>query len=146
MGRAILGVILGYLAMVVVVVVSFTALQFGLGTEKVFKPASYEASSMFLACAIVISVIAAVIGGLACAAIARRPKPVLALAIVVLVLGAINAATHMNVRATEPRLGNISPMEAAQRATQPAWYLWSLPVIGAVGALIGGRLKKPAAV
>ena len=144
MGRAILGVILGYAAMFVVVAASFTALQLGMGTERVFRPGSYEASSLFLACAVVLSLIAAVVGGLVCAAIARRVGPTRALAVVVLVLGVLNAVMNMNKPLPGPRVGDITPFEAAQKATQPAWYLWSLPVIGAAGCLIGAGLKKPA--
>ena len=143
MGRAILGVILGYLAMFVVVAVAFTTMHLGLGTERVFRPGSFEASPLFLVCAVVVSLAAAILGGLVCASIARAPKPPVVLAGIIFVLGVLSAGMSMSKPAAGPRTGDITPMEAAMRATQPQWYSWSLPVIGAAGCMIGARLRKP---
>jgi len=35
-------------------------------------------------------------------------------------------------------------MEAMQNATQPAWVPFTFPILGAVGVLIGGKLRRSA--
>jgi len=141
--RAILSVIAGYFVMAIIVVVCFTALQLGLGTERVFQPGSYQASPLFLAAAVFISIAAAIAAGWVCAAIARTARPPKALAIVVVVLGVFSAVAQMTAPDPGPRTGDISPFEAAGKGQQAAWYSWSLPIIGAAGVLAGARLKGP---
>lgn len=142
MGRSILAVVLGYLAMFVAIAISFTALQFGLGTETVFKPNSYEASGIFLAAAIGISFVVAVLGGLVCRLIQPTGRAPVALAVLVLVLGVAMALASSSAPAPGPRPGDISPFEAAKQARQPAWYSWSIPFIGAAGIMLGATLRR----
>lgn len=140
--RAILSVIIGYIVMAIIVAIAFTIMQLALGTESVFKPASWEPSTLFVACALVISIIAAIVGGLVCAAIARTGTPVKALAGIVLVIGLISAALQMSLPAPGPRPAEVSPMDSASNARSPMWYNFTLPFIGAAGVIIGGALMR----
>jgi hypothetical protein len=47
-----------------------------------------------------------------------------------------------NARPNMIRTGNISNMEAMQRAKHPIWAPILFPFIGVAGVLIGGRLKR----
>jgi hypothetical protein len=116
-----------------------------LGAEGSFKPGSYEASNLWLTIAFVVNLVVAIIGGAVCAAIARGGKAPLALAVVVFVLGLLLAIPSMFAREANTnlvRVGNVSQMEAMQRAKEPVWVPFTFPIVGAVGVLIGGRLKR----
>jgi len=139
--RAILAVIVGYLAMAVTVFATFTGAYLILGSAGSFKPGSYEVSGTWLVLSLVLSLAAALVGGLVCRAIARSPRPVVALAGVVLVLGALSAVPIL-LRAgepPEPRTGDVSNIEAMNRARQPVWVALTLPLVGAAGVLVAGR-------
>jgi undecaprenyl pyrophosphate phosphatase UppP len=142
MVRTILAVIVAYIAMSLVVMVCFTSLQFGLGTEKVFRPASYESSTLFNMVGLLVTVVAGVVGGLVAAAIAKNPRGPLSLAILIIAVGLLMAFLNLSKPDPGPRAGDISPMEAAMKARQPDWYSFSIPFLGAAGVMIGGRLKK----
>jgi hypothetical protein len=95
--------------------------------------------------ALVASLVIAVIAGFVCAVIARGGKAPIALAIVVFALGILLAipslfANKENAKRIRP--DNISQMEAMQNATQPAWVPFTFPILGAIGALIGGKLRR----
>jgi len=140
MFKAILAVVVGYIAMAIVIIACFTALQLALGTEKVFESGSYNASMLFNMCALVISFVAAALGGIVAGAIARRMGPAKVFAAIVLVLGLVMAFGNLNKPDPGPRTGDITPFEAASKAKQPNWYAFTIPVIGAVGVLVGASL------
>ena len=145
MARAIIAVIVSYIAMFILVFLTFTCVYLILGADMAFKPASYDASNLWLAIAFAINFVIAIIGGLICAAIAKGGRAPVALAVVVFVLGmllAIPTIMGYNARPNMIRTGNVSNMEAMQRAKQPNWVPILFPFIGAAGVLIGGRLKR----
>ena len=74
MWRAILSVIAGYLAMFLFVFVSFSAAYLTMGTEGAFQPGSYEVSGLWLAVSFVLSLGAAVGGGVGIQS-DRVPRP-----------------------------------------------------------------------
>jgi hypothetical protein len=145
MARTIVGVIVGYIAMFVLVFVTFTAVFLLMGTEWSFKPASYEASNGWIAMSLIANLIIGIAGGLICAMIAKGGKGPLILAIVVFVLGlalAIPSVMAHNKNANLVRSGNVSQVEAMQNAYEPVWVPFTFPILGAVGVMIGGRLKR----
>lgn len=144
MARSIIAVIVSYVLMFVLVSLAFFAMYSVLGAEQAFNPRSWDASNRWVSIALVVSFVIAVIAGFVCALIAKGGKAPLALAIVVLALGLLLAIpsfvanqTDQGVRAYAPPL-----FEAMQKAKQPNWVPLVLPVIGAIGVLIGGKLKK----
>lgn len=74
MGRKILGVIAGYIAMALFVFILFTILYLILGTEGSFVPNSFEVSTVWIISSIILSLCAAMLGGYVCAWIAKDKK------------------------------------------------------------------------
>jgi hypothetical protein len=145
MTRSIIAVIVGYVAMFVLVFATFTCVFLLMGTDWSFKPGSFEASNRWIAMSLVANLIIGVIGGMVCASIARGGKAPMVLAIVVFALGLLLAIPSLMAHqknAGEVRTGNVSQMEAMQKANEPVWVPFTFPVIGAIGVLIGGKLKR----
>jgi hypothetical protein len=118
-----------------------------IGPDHAFKPRSYLASNRWVAISLVLIFVSAVIAGLVCAAIAKGGRAPLALAAVVVVLGllfAIPAVKKAKDNAGLARVGEVSQMEAAEKAYWPIWAPFTFPFLSAVGVLVGGRLKKRA--
>ena len=143
MGRVIGGVVVGYLVMFAIVFVTFSIAFVSMGTDKAFKPGSYDVSGLWIAVSFVLGLVAAIVGGLVCALIAPGTKAPVALAALVLVLGLLMAVPVLTAK-TEPkvRTGKVGNMEAMQNAAQPAWIALLNPVVGAVGALAGAQLRR----
>jgi hypothetical protein len=145
MARSIVAVIVSYVVMFVLNFLGFVGLYALVGPNNAFRPRSYLASNRWIAMSFALSFVTAIIGGLICAAIARGGKSPLALAIVVLVLGlllAIPAVVKHQNNAGLIRQGDVSQLEAARLAHWPVWVPFAFPIIGAVGVLIGGKLKR----
>ena len=88
-----------------------------------------------------------IIGGLICAVIAKGGKAPLALAAVVLVLGfalAVLGTALQPADTHEVRTGNVANMVAMSKARHPVWVVFLGPFIGAVGVVIGGKLRRRA--
>ena len=144
MARSIVAVIVSYVLMFVLVSLAFFGMYGVLGAEGAFKPASWDASNLWIAMALVLSLIVAVIAGIVCALIDRGGKAPLILAIVVFVLGLVFAIPSFVANRVDqgPRVDAPPLFEAMQKAKQPNWVPLAFPVVGAVGVLIGARLKK----
>jgi len=141
--RAILAVIVGYVAMAVAVFGTFTGAYLILGADGSFRPGSYEPSGLWLVVSFVLGFGAALLGGTVCRAIARSHKPVAILAVVVVALGALSAIPMLLASGAEPavRTGDVGNIEAMQNARTPLWVALSNPIVGAVGVLLAGRAR-----
>ena len=145
MTRSIIAVIVSYIVMFILIFVTFTCVYLLLGADRAFNPGTYDASNLWLAIAFVVNLIVAIIGGLICAAIAKGGRAHIALAVVVFVLGLLLAIPSIMAQKVNPnmvRAGNVSNMEAMQRAKEPIWAPLLFPFIGAAGVLIGGKLRR----
>jgi hypothetical protein len=86
-----------------------------------------------------ITVVCGLLGGWMCAKIARKSKPVIALAAIVLVLGMAMAAYELRKpEPTDPRPPNMTTKEFMDKGRQPTWYALLNPVFGAAAVLLGG--------
>jgi hypothetical protein len=147
MARSVLGVILGYLLMFALQFAAFMTIYTVMGANWSFKPASYHASTRWTLMQFAVLFVTAVIAGLICALISKGGKTPLVLAIVILVIGFALGALHI---ATQPadtgevRGPNVPNLEAMTKARHPTWVIFLGPVIGAVGAIVGGKLKRRA--
>lgn len=147
MVRSVLAVIAAFVLMFILRVAAFMAIYTLMGADWSFKPASYQASTRWTAMQFMVILVIAIIGGLICAAIAKGGRAPLALAAVVLVLGLGLAALSAALRpadTNEVRAGNVPNMEAMSKARQPGWAVFLGPFIGAVGVVIGGKLRRRA--
>jgi len=140
--RAIGSIIVGYLVMFVTVFITFTIAYAIIGTGGAFRAGSYDVSTLWVIVSIVLSLAAAVVGGLVCASIARSSTPPRVLAAVVVVLGLIMAIPALQQAGTpaEPRAESVGSMEAMMNARQPEWIALLNPILGGVGVLIGAAL------
>jgi hypothetical protein len=141
--RGVLGVIAGYVVMFVLIMITFTIAYLLMGTGGAFKEGTYDVTGLWILASIVLSALAAVGGGFACAAISRSAKAPLVLAAIVLVLGIAMAVPSLSPDEGEEmvRTGDVGNMEAMQNAQQPGWLALATPFIGAAGILLGTRFK-----
>ena len=145
MGRAILSVVVGYVAMFAAIFLAFSGLYLLLGQDLSFRPDSYEPSLLWTAVSFALGAGAAVLGGYVCARIARTATPPKVLAGVVLVIGLVSAIPVLTAAATpaETRTGAVGNLDAMMKAKQPAWVAVANPFVGLAGVLLGGRLRRP---
>ena len=143
MVRTILAVIISYVVMFALTFAAYTCAHLLVGANQAFKPRSYHASNRWIAMMFAVYFVIAIAGGLICAAIAKSSKASLGLAVVVFVLGLLLAIPAVMIKKPEMvRAGSVSNMEAMQNAKQPPWVSFVFPFVGAIGVLIGGRLKR----
>ena len=77
-----------------------------------------------------------------CAAIAKGGKAPIVLAIIVFVLGMLLAIPSLMVKKADVvRVGDVPMFEAMQKAKEPPWVPLTFPFVGAIGVLLGGKLK-----
>lgn len=143
-GRSILAVILGYLAMAVFVIVSLTVAFLVLGVSRVYQEGSWEVSTTWITASIVLGFAAAVIGGQVCARIAPRPKPLFVLIGIVIVAGLAMAPGNVGHEDPGPRGEEVSVTEVMANSRQPDWVDWLNPSIGAIGLFRGGARARRA--
>ena len=145
MVRSIIAVIVSYISMFLLNFLAFVGLYTAVGPSQAFKPRLYLASNRWIAMGVAVMFVSGIIAGLLCAAIARGRKATLALAVLILAVGLVMAIpTIMKGRANAEmvRVGDVTAMEAAERAYWPVWVPFAFPFVSAVGAVVGGRLKK----
>jgi hypothetical protein len=146
--RSIVGVVIGYLAIVAIVFVTFSIAYLSMGTGRAFQPGTYDVSLLWVAVSLILGFVAAMVGGVVCKAISGRSGSCKALAGLVVVLGflmAIPAVTAAKPASQPVRAATVSNLEAMRQAQQPAWLALVNPILGAAGVLVGGRRGRVAA-
>ena len=139
--RNVGGAVVGWVVMAGAVFLLFGALWMVLGVDGAFQPQSWEVSGMWLLGSIVVSLLAAVFGGLVCTWVSADDRGLLMLMVLVVVRGI--AIALGDVPSTEGvRLPEVSMMEAMNSGQQPKWLAWLNPVLGVVGAFAGSRLVR----
>ncbi len=137
-------VIVGYMVMFAVVFVTFSIAFLILGTNGAVVEGSYDVTVLWLLVSFVLGLMAAVAGGIVCAAVAKGPKTPLALAGLVLVLGllmAVPVLTASDDDQPKTREADVGTFDAMQQAKQPVWVALANPFVGFIGVVIGARLK-----
>ena len=143
--RSVLAVIVSYIVMIILAVLAFTTIYTLVGADWSFKPGSYQASTRWTVMQFVVTLVTGSIAGLICAVIAKGGKAPLALAAVVLALGFLFGVLGTALRPAdthEVRTGDVPNMEAMSKARHPTWVMFLGPFIGAVGVVIGGKLRR----
>lgn len=145
MGRVIVGVIVGFVVTMLVVSAGFIAGLFGLGLDWILEPGSYNATTKWSVISIGIGLVGAIIGGLVCSLIARKGLAVKALAAVLLVMGAITAGLTLVSERPEPgpRPADETMETSIPKLQEPDWVAIANPLVGFVGVMIGGSLRRP---
>lgn len=148
MVRAILAVVVAYIAMAILVIAVFSGIWFGLGPDRLLQPGSFKGNLPFSIAAPTITVLGAIFGGWLCARIGRGGKPAIALAAVVLLLGGAMAYfTLQKPFPADPRDPAMTVKQIMEIGREPTWLAIFNPIGGAVGVLIGGlalaRRREP---
>jgi hypothetical protein len=144
MGKVIGSLIAGYVAIVVAVFALMTLAWMVLGSAGSFQPGTWEVTGTWIAVSVAVGLVGAIAGGYVCALVAKDPRGPKALVGVVVVLGilfAIPVLTGGGAAALGPRPDVVPMMDAMQQAQQPAWVALMNPILGAIGVLIGARLR-----
>jgi uncharacterized membrane protein YeaQ/YmgE (transglycosylase-associated protein family) len=142
MVRKILGAIAGYLVFSICLFLLFSALYLAMGPDRAFLPAKYDPTMLWTVGAFILGFIAAVIGGFVAALIGRSGAAKI-MAGIVLLIGAI--VVVMIIKENKPdevRTGDVPNMEAMMKAREPLWVAVVNPILGAIGVLVGGSLRK----
>ena len=145
--RAVAGVIVGYIVMVIGVFVTLGGAWLVLKADGAFLEApSWEPSTTWTVASLVLGLVAAIIGGFVCVLSAGKgSKAPIALAILVVVMGGVSAAMQLaksNGEEPPPRTAQITMFDAMQYTEAPMLSLIGNPIVGAIGVLIGARLRR----
>ncbi len=141
--RNVLGAVGGYIAIVVVAMAGIGVAWLVLGGSGAFDGEGPAPSTAWLAGNLITGFIAAIVGGWLAHKIGRSLTAVKILVALLLILGAYMAITadgsYARREPVDKPVAEMSFFEAGQHAKQPSWYNFLIPVVGAVGALVGGR-------
>lgn len=146
MGRAIVSVLVGYIAMFFAIFLAFSGLYLLLGQDLSFQPGSYDPSVLWNVVSFALGLGAAILGGFVSARIARSATPPKVLAGLVLVIGLLSAIPVVTTASTpaESRAGDVGNLDAMMKAKQPIWVAVANPFLGLFGVLIGAHFLRPA--
>ncbi len=147
--RSILGAVLGYVAIVVVVIAGLFLTWQVLGAAGSFSGEGPYPSTAWIGSALVFGLLAAFVGGKVALKVGRGPLAPKILIGLILVLGTFAALTAesayekrvANVAAEKP-VADLTFAEAGQVARNPSWYNWVIPLVGAAGACLGGLRRS----
>ena len=145
MARSIIGVIVGYLVILVLEVAAFIAIYSVMGADWSFRTASFQPSTRWTLFQFIVIFVSAVIGGLVCQLIAGKGKSPLVLAGVVVVIGlALGAMINSNSSADTRKMGtsDVPAIQAMRKAQHPVWVVLANSFLAGVGVIVGGSLKR----
>ncbi len=142
--KAILGVVVGYIAFMVFIFVVFTGLYLALGAERVFQPGTFQISTLWLVLALGGSLCAGAVGGYVCRALSRSLRVCRVFAIIVFLLSIVMCWPVITADQTpRPRGATALPaFEAMQQGQAPIWMHLLSAVLNASGVMIGARRKR----
>ena len=145
MVRTILAAVVGYIALVIVVLTGIFIAWSILGGTGAFRGEGPEPSTLWLVLNLVVAFTAAFVGGCVALKIGKSSAAVKILVGIVIVLGIYVALTaesaHADREPVDKLVAEMSFWEAGQHARQPVWYNWVVPLIGVAGVMLGGRQK-----
>ena len=146
--RTVGSVILGYIVIAAFVFLSFSLLFVAIGPDRAYQPGTYEVSALWVVVSIVLSFIAAVLGGWVCVLVARTQLGPQILAAAILVFGLVLAVMQLGSAPADlptVRDASVGVMEAMRNSRNPTWINFVTPLVAVVGILAGARLvgRKP---
>lgn len=145
MRRGILAVIVGVVVMVVWVTGTDILGAMVLGESFVVEEGATTATTKWSLVSVALGLVGAILGGLVAVAIGRSMTPVKGLAGLILVVGMGIAILQLTIGfdRSEPdgAPADTNEVEARSAVRPPHWYNFTLPIVGCLGVLIGGRMK-----
>lgn len=142
MVKAIVSIVVGYIAFTCVMFGLMTVLWFAVGMERVFQPGTFQITPLWIALALLVALIAGTVGGFVCSAMSKSAGVVKVFAAIVFVLAVIMCIPAMKADQTpKPRTGDIKMMDAMQQGQAPIWMHLSSSALCGLGVLLGGRRR-----
>ncbi len=136
--RKIGGVVLSLIAMAALVFAGSIALWFAVGVDRVLTPGSFDGTQLLNVWSVAVSIVGALGAGWLCFRISESRAAVVVFACLCLVMGLGNALGQRGKPEPGPRPSGLSVLEAVKLRKEPEWFTLLVPVVGALGALVGG--------
>ena len=143
MVRTVVSIVVGYIAIALATFIGLTGAWLILGADRAFEPGVYDLSLAWVISAVAVNIIAAVIGGVVCASIARSRRAPIVFAFIVFVLGVIVAVPQFLADGSDPsptRPADVAMFDAIGASRQPAWFALLTPFTVAAGIMVGAAL------
>ncbi len=144
--RSVQAAVAGYVTIAAAVFASLSVAYSILGPEFAFHEASSRSTLQWTLVALLSGLLSALAGGWVAGRAGESSQAFLILVGIVLVLGIVSAVYSMTSRPQIVADADISDwgfMEASLGASEPVWYVFLIPLVGALGVLWGGRLGYP---
>lgn len=146
MARIVAGVVAGYVALALSVVLLLTLTAVAMGPQRVYADESWQPTTAWCVASLGVGLAAAIAGGLVAARIARSRKGAYGLCSLVCALG-VSAAIFTT--ATPPadapprpaEMGAADYLRSAAYSRVPKWVDWANAAVGAAGTLMAARLS-----
>jgi hypothetical protein len=141
MVKTVGAVIVGFAVIFAIAFAVFAGLYAAVGADRAFRPGTFELSTLWLAVAYFVYIIAGFVGGRVAAAIAPGGRAPRILGLLVLAFGlAMALRTADPAKDTRPftRSGSSSMSDGMRNARTPNWAGFSLPIVLLVGVRAGG--------
>ena len=138
--RQIAGVLLSLVAMTALVFAGSIALWFAVGVDRVLTKGSFDGTPLLNVWSVAVSVVGALAGGWLCFRISESRTAVIVFACLCLVMGLGNALGQRGKPDPGPRPPGLSVWDVVKLRKEPEWFTFLVPVVGALGALVGGSV------
>lgn len=111
--KAILSIVVGYIAFTCMMFGLMTALWLAVGSDRVFQAGTFQITPLWTGLALFVALVAGAAGGLVCSAISKSNSVVTAFAAIVFVLAIVMCIPVITADQTpKPRRGDLKMMEA----------------------------------
>lgn len=143
--RPLFGAVLGYLTTALTVMVGMTVAAMTLGADRVFVGTTWQSSDLWNTLAIVLGAIAAFLGGIVATwwGGSKRAGRLLAAIIIALGIVASAATVGQSVMKDPPARPAVMTFadwgNSSKYSRQPVWFTVAMPIVGAVGVVLGMR-------
>ena len=127
-----------YSVIAVAWMVTFTIAYRLLGSERVFRPGSYDVTPLWNLLSLVLGFLAAVLGGWICVMIDDQPWAARSLMIVVAVLGLVDVAATVkkSTAGSLARGDEVDNRTAMRHARKPVWVAVTNILVGVAGVAV----------
>lgn len=139
--RAVLGVVVAFVAMSAVVFALSLAPWLALGNDVILEPGRFDSVVAYTVYALVIAAAGGVFGGWLCGVIGRSRTAVIVLAVLSVAGGLTNHFAQHHKPEPGPRAPGVAVMDAVAQRKEPDWFTLLVPFVGAAGVILGGRSR-----
>ncbi len=142
MPRAILGIVVSYIAIMIFFFALYRAILM-LAAERVFQPDTFKVSPLWIALALAGGFCAGALAGYLCLTISGRILTCQVLAAIVFLLSVEMCFPSVTADQTpRPRNGELSVMEAMKQGQAPIWRHLLSAVLNGAGVFVGAPMKR----